>query len=239
VFAGVDYRRILNAAEAEADVILWDGGNNDTPFIKPSLHIVVTDPHRAGHESSYYPGETNLLMADMVVINKIGTALPEDVQAVESSVHRANPNAIVVKAESPVTVDDESAIKGKRALVIEDGPTVTHGEMRFGAGHVAARRCGASEIVDPRPYAQGTIRQVFEKYTHLTDVLPAMGYGKQQIDELAATIARVPCDVVIVGTPIDLRRLIEMPHPSVRVRYELKEQDPNVLPESVRRVVAG
>jgi predicted GTPase len=237
LFAGIDYEAILREAEKEADVILWDGGNNDTPFIKPNLYIVITDPHRAGHELTYYPGETNLRMADLVVINKCDTAEPEDVATVVENIHRLNSRAVVVKARSPVTVSDPAAIKGKRVLVIEDGPTLTHGEMKFGAGHVAARKFGAAEIVDPRPYAQGSIKSTFEKYSHLTDILPAMGYGRKQMEELAATIKKVPCDLVLVGTPIDLGKLIDIPQPSMRVLYNLDEEDKSVLPSAIERVV--
>jgi len=238
LFAGIDYERILNEAQANADVVLWDGGNNDTPFVKPDLLICVTDPHRAGHELSYYPGEINLRMADVVVVNKVGTANPADVNTVMGNIARINPRAAVVKANSPVTVEDPDAIRGKRVLVIEDGPTLTHGEMTYGAGHVAARKYGAAQIIDPRPYAQGSIKGVFEKYNHLTDVLPAMGYGDGQIAELQETVRNADCDVVIIGTPIDLRRVIEFDKPSVRVLYELDEEDKNVLVEAVRRAVA-
>ncbi|MFH0980538.1 MAG: cyclic 2,3-diphosphoglycerate synthase [Planctomycetota bacterium] len=237
VFAGVDYERILRAAEAEADVILWDGGNNDAAFFKPDLYITVADPHRAGHELTYYPGETNLRLADIVVLNKVDTADPKDVATVEANIRAVNPKAIIVRADSPVTVDHPEIIKGKTVLVVEDVPTVTHGEMRYGAGHVAARQNGAAKIVDPRPYAQGSIIGVFQKYKHLTDVLPAMGYGERQMADLQATIARVPCDAVIVGTPVDLARLIEIKQPNTRVRYELAEHDRNVLPNVIKRVV--
>ncbi len=237
LFAGVDYETILREAEKEADVILWDGGNNDTPFIKPSLYIVVTDPHRAGHECTYYPGETNLRMAEMVVVNKCDTASAEDIATVLGNIKAFNPKAQVVKANSPVTVSDPDAIKGKRVLVVEDGPTLTHGEMKYGAGHVAARKFGAAEIVDPRPYAEGSIKKTFEKYNHLTDILPAMGYGQTQMDELAATIKKVPCDLVLVGTPIDLGALIDIPQPSTRVFYNLDEEDRSALPAAIKRVV--
>jgi predicted GTPase len=225
LFAGVDYERILRAAEAEADVILWDGGNNDMPFFKPDLFIVVTDPLRPGHELSYYPGETNLRMADVVVINKIDTASREQVAVVERNIRAANPRAAVVKAKSPVTVADPRVVRGKRVLVVEDGPTLTHGEMTFGAAHVAARACGAKKIVDPRPYAVGSIKETFKKYSHITDILPAMGYGAKQMEELRKTIDATPCDLVIVGTPIDLTRLLNINKPSVRVTYDLAETD--------------
>ena len=237
LFAGIDYETILREAEKEADVILWDGGNNDTPFIKPSLYICVTDPHRAGHECTYYPGEINLRMADLIVVNKVDTAGAEDVATVMENCKRLNSGAVIVQADSPVTVADPDRIKGKKVLVIEDGPTLTHGGMTFGAGHVAARKFGAARIVDPRPYAQGSIKTTFEKYDHLTEILPAMGYGRRQMDELQATIKQVPCDLVLVGTPIDLGRLIDIPQPSIRVLYELSEHDKTVLPAAIERVV--
>jgi predicted GTPase len=239
VFAGVDYERILREAEKEADVILWDGGNNDTAFYKPDLYIVVADPHRPGHELRYYPGETNVRMADVVVVNKVGTAKPEDVETVEANVRRLNPKARILRASSPVTVDDPSAIKGKRVLVVEDGPTLTHGEMTYGAGHVAARANGAATIVDPRPFAVGSIRATFEKYTHVTEVLPAMGYGDKQVSELEATINAAACDLVLIGTPIDLGRLLKINKPSLRVRYELDEAATEALKGEVARVLAG
>ena len=237
LFAGVDYETILREAEKEADVILWDGGNNDTPFIKPNLYIVVTDPHRAGHECTYYPGETNLRLADMIIINKCDTASAEDIATVVENIKTYNNTAKVLKADSPVTVENPDAIKGKKVLVVEDGPTLTHGEMKFGAGHVAARKYGAAEIVDPRPYAQGSIKTTFEKYNHLTDILPAMGYGQTQMAELAETIKKVPCDIVLVGTPIDLGSLIDIPQPSTRVFYNLDEEDKSVLPAAIERVI--
>lgn len=235
VFAGVDYERILHEAEKEADVILWDGGNNDLSFYKPNLYVVVADPHRPGHEVGYYPGETNTRMADVVVINKVGTAKPEDVQTVERNVRRVNPKARILLAKSPVTVDDPSAIKGKRVLVVEDGPTLTHGEMTYGAGHIAARHHGAAEIVDPRPFAVGSIRTTFEKYPHVTEVLPAMGYGSKQMSELEQTINAAACDLVLIGTPIDLGSLLEINKPSQRVRYELGDE----VTEALRREVAA
>jgi predicted GTPase len=222
VYAGVDYGRILQQAEEEVDIILWDGGNNDLPFFQSDLHIVVVDPHRAGHEIRYHPGETNLLMADVVVINKVDTASLENINKVRANTQRVNPEAIIIEAASPIFVDDPRTIKGKRVLVIEDGPTLTHGEMAFGAGWVAAKRFGAKEIVDPRPYAVGSISRVFEKYPTTGNVLPAMGYGKEQMDELEITINETEADMVIVGTPIDLTRLLELNKPSQRVRYELQ-----------------
>ncbi|MCX5789338.1 MAG: cyclic 2,3-diphosphoglycerate synthase [Elusimicrobia bacterium] len=237
VFAGVDYEKILRAAEKEADVVLWDGGNNDFSFYRPTLSIVVTDPHRPGHELTYYPGEANLRMADVVIINKVNTANPDAVASVETNIRSVNPKAIVIRADSPVTVSDPGKVKGKRVLVIEDGPTLTHGEMRYGAGHVAARQAGASEIVDPRPYAVGTIKTTFETYRHITDILPAMGYGKKQIADLEGTINATPCDVVLVGTPIDLTRLLKMNKPAFRVTYELKESNDS-LQKAVEEAVA-
>ena len=223
VYAGVDYELILRQAEKEADVILWDGGNNDLPFYKPDLHIVVTDPLRAGHELRYHPGEANLRMADVVVINKIETANPDKVAEVRRNIAILNPTAKVVDAASPIFVDDPEAIRGAAVLVIEDGPTLTHGEMAYGAGYVAAQRFGAAEIVDPRPYAVGSIADTFRKYPNTGPILPAMGYGAKQIQELQLTINAVPCDLVLVATPIDLRRIIEMKQSSQRVRYELQE----------------
>jgi predicted GTPase len=237
VFAGVDYERILAQAEQEADTILWDGGNNDLPFFKPDLHLVVVDPHRPGHESRYYPGETNLRMAGLVVINKVDTAEPDLVRALAESVARINPGAPVLRADSPISVSDPAAVSGRRALVIEDGPTLTHGEMAYGAGRVAAERYGAARIVDPRPHAKGSLRAVFERYRQVTDVLPAMGYGAAQIAELEATIREAPCDVVLVATPIDLGRLLRIDKPAVRVRYELAEHDPALLREALVRAV--
>ncbi len=237
IFAGVDYERILREAEKEADVILWDGGNNDMPFYRPTLNVVVADPHRPGHESRYYPGETNVRMADVVLINKVGTARPEAVDAVELNVRRINPAARIIRANSPVTVADTGAIAGKRVLVVEDGPTLTHGEMKIGAGHVAATQHGAGSIVDPRPYAVGSIRQTFDKYTHLSDVLPAMGYGRRQMAELEATINAVECDLVLIGTPIDLGRLLKLNKPALRVSYELDDAATPLLQAEIARVL--
>jgi predicted GTPase len=229
VFAGLDYERILRQAEREAQVVLWDGGNNDLPFFRPDLHVVVADPHRPGHETRYYPGETNLRMADLVIINKVDTAEAANVAALRRSIGEVNPRAKVLEADSPISVSDPGAIRGKRVLVIEDGPTLTHGEMAYGAGHVAARRFGAARIIDPRPYARGSLRDVFEKYAHLTEILPAMGYGSEQIAELEATIRATPCDLVLIATPIDLTRLMKLDRPSQRVRYRLQEHDPEAL----------
>jgi len=223
VFAGVDYEKILREAEKEVDIVLWDGGNNDLPFYKSDLHIVVADPHRPSHESTYHPGETNARMADVLVLNKVDTADYANVVAVREALRELNPRATVVEAASPLTVEDPAAIKGKKVLVIEDGPTLTHGEMAYGAAWVAARRFGASEILDPRPYAVGSIVQTYKKYPTTGNVLPAMGYGAQQIKELEATIANTPADLVLIGTPIDLRRVLQLSKPAQRVRYELQE----------------
>jgi predicted GTPase len=223
VYAGVDYERILRQAEQEVDIILWDGGNNDLPFYKPDLHIVVADPHRPGHERSYHPGEANARAADVFVINKVDTANPQAVIQVRNSLRELNPNAIVIEAASPLFVDDPAAIRGKRVLVIEDGPTLTHGDMAYGAGWVAAQRFGAAEIVDPRPYAVGSIKATFEKYPTTGAVLPAMGYGEEQTRELEETIRRADVDLVLVGTPIDLSRVLHLDKPYQRVRYELQE----------------
>ncbi len=238
VFAGIDYERILREAEGEADVILWDGGNNDLPFFQPDLFIVVADPHRPGHEVRYYPGETNARMADVVVINKVGTARPEDVQTVEQNIRRINPTARIILARSPVTVDDESEIRGKRVLLLEDGPTLTHGEMKYGAAHVAARLFGAAQIVDPRPHAVGSIKKTFERYPHLDEVLPAMGYGRQQMKELEATINAADCDLVLIGTPVDLGGLLKINKPSRRVRYELDDDSTGALQVEIEQVLA-
>jgi predicted GTPase len=226
IYAGVDYSDILNQAQAECDVLLWDGGNNDLPFYAPDVHIVVADPLRAGHETSYYPGEANLRMAGAIVINKMDSASTEQVNALLETIHQVNPSATVVKANSRLTVDDPAAIKGRRALVVEDGPTLTHGEMKFGAGVVAARAFGATEIVDPRPWAIGTIGETFGKY-NVGPVLPAMGYSGGQLAEMERIIDSADADVVVIGTPIDLRRVIEIRKPTVRVRYDLE-----ALPDS-------
>jgi len=222
VYAGVDYERILRQAEKEADVILWDGGNNDTPFYFPDLHVVVADPHRADHTKLYYPGETNVRMADVVIINKVDTADPKNVELVKEIVKELNPKAKIITAASPVTADDPKAIKGKTVLVIEDGPTVTHGGMKFGAGLIAAKKAGAKKIIDPRPYAVNSIKETFEKYDHLENVLPAMGYGEHQVNDLQQTINAAKCDVVVSGTPIDLNRVLKANKPIIRVRYELQ-----------------
>jgi predicted GTPase len=223
VYAGVDYAAILKEAEAEADVILWDGGNNDFPFYRPDLHIVVADPLRLGNELTYYPGEANLRMADVAVINKVDTADLEATEVLRDHIRAANPRALIVEAASPVTADHPEIITGRSVLVVEDGPTVTHGDMRFGAGTVIAKKFGAREIVDPRSYAVGSLVDTFRTYPAIGPLLPAMGYSDQQVRDLETTIDRVPCDVVVVGTPIDLSRLVSIRKPVVRVRYELQE----------------
>lgn len=223
VYAGVDYGAILTEAEKEADIIVWDGGNNDIPFYVPDIHITLVDPHRPGHEVTYYPGETNLLLADIVVISKEDTAKPENIAIVKKQVKQSNPKAVIVDAALPVVVENAVLIQGKRTLVVEDGPTLTHGGMAFGAGVLAAQQYGAKEIIDPRPYAVGSIAATFEKYPHIGKVLPAMGYGHLQREELRETIRRTPCDTVIIGTPIDLRKLISLDKPTHRVRYHLQE----------------
>ena len=223
VYAGVDYEKILRQAEQEVDIILWDGGNNDFPFYVPDLKIVVVDPHRPGHEVSYHPGETNSYDADVFVINKVDTANADNVIAVRDNLAKVNPNAIVIEAASPLFVDNPEEIRGKRVLVIEDGPTLTHGEMAYGAGWVAARRFGAAEIVDPRPFAVRSIKATYEKYPKTGPILPAMGYGEAQTRDLEATIAKADVDLVIIGTPIDLNRIIKIKKPTQRVRYELQE----------------
>jgi len=223
VYAGVDYEAILREAEKEADVILWDGGNNDFAFFKPNIYITVLDPHRPGHELSYYPGEVNLRAADVLIVNKVDSAEAANVEAVIKTAKEINPAATIIKAESLLTVEDPSLIKGKKVLVVEDGPTLTHGEMKFGAGVVAAQRFGASELIDPRPYVVGTIAGTFKKYPNIGTLLPAMGYGDQQVKDLENTINATACDSVVIGTPIDLRRICDIKKPSTRVMYELKE----------------
>jgi len=235
VYAGVDYEKILHSAEKEADIIIWDGGNNDLPFFKPDLHIVVVDPHRPGHEIQYHPGETNLRMADVVVINKVKTAEKQKIEAVKRNICEVNPNAVIIEAASPITVDKPELVKDKRVLVVEDGPTLTHGDMPYGAGIIAARKLGAREIIDPRPYAFGSITKAFEKYKHLELVLPALGYGKEQIEELEKVINAVPCDVVVIGTPVDLRRVLRLNKPAVKVTYELEELTSPNLEQLLKR----
>ncbi|MBI5472978.1 MAG: GTPase [Ignavibacteriae bacterium] len=224
IYAGVDYEAILRQAEKEADIIVWDGGNNDMSFYKPDLTITVVDPHRPGHELTYYPGETNVRLADVIVVNKVDSALPENVDTVLRNVAAINSHATVIQADSRIEVEDESVIKGKRVLVVEDGPTLTHGEMKFGAGMIAAQRFGAREIIDPRPYAVKSITATYEKYPNTGTLLPAMGYGDAQVKDLETTINQVPCDSVVIGTPIDLRRIINIKKPSTRVEYSLDER---------------
>ena len=223
VYAGVDYGIILKEAEKEADVIVWDGGNNDIPFYRPDLHITVVDPHRPGHEISYFPGETNLLLADVIVINKIDTANFENIEDVRMNIREKNPKATVIDAASPIFVDRPELIRDKKVLVVEDGPTLTHGEMTYGAGVVAAEKFGAKELVDPRPYVVGDIAKTFEKYPHIGTLLPAIGYGKKQISDLEKTINKTKCDSVVIATPVDLRRFLKINKPSVRIQYELEE----------------
>ena len=235
VYAGVDYQEILHQAEEEAEIIIWDGGNNDFPFFKPDLHIVVADPHRPGHEIKYHPGETNLRMADIVVINKVQTADPKDIKTVKKNVKETNPEATVIEAASSITFDHPSSIRGKRVLVVEDGPTLTHGGMTYGAGTLAANSLGAEKIVDPRPYAVGSIAETYKNYPHLGAVLPALGYRAYQMKELETTINSTPCDIVVLGTPIDLGRLLNLNKPTTRARYELQETGSPNLEEILNR----
>lgn len=226
IYAGVDYEAIVRAAEEDpdgCDVILWDGGNNDFPFYKPDLNMTVVDPHRPGHELKYYPGEVTLRMADVAIINKMDSAAPEDIQIVRENIAKVAPNAIVVDGASPIAVDDPSVIKGKRVLVVEDGPTLTHGEMKLGAGTVAATKYGAAELIDPRPYTVGKLSETFEIYPNIGTLLPAMGYSEQQLKDLEATINNVDCDAVVIGTPIDLNRIVKINKPNTRVYYDLQE----------------
>jgi predicted GTPase len=235
VYAGVDYEKILREAEKEADVIVWDGGNNDTPFYFPDVHIVIFDPHRAGHETLYYPGETNMLMADIAVINKVDSAETDQVNLVRKNIEKHAPNADIVLAESAVLVDDAGQIRGKRVLVVEDGPTLTHGGMPFGAGTIAAKRNEAASMVDPRPYITGTIKETFETYPNIGPVLPAMGYGKQQIQDLESTINNADCDLVLFATPIDLPKLLSINKPTLRVRYEYRDHGSPTLKKVLLR----
>lgn len=237
VYAGVDYEAILRRAEQEADIILWDGGNNDLPFYYTDLHIVVVDPHRAGHETTYHPGESNLRRADVAIINKVDSADAGAVEAVKAAIAANNPKAEIIMANSPITVDEPDLIKGKQVLVVEDGPTLTHGDMAYGAGVIAAEKLGAAQLIDPRPFAVGSIKKTFEKYNHLEKLLPAMGYGKTQIAELAETINRSPAEIVVIGTPIDLRRVMKLDKPAVRVRYELEEIGTPRLAELLKKVM--
>jgi predicted GTPase len=242
VFAGIDYAAILAQAEEEADVLVWDGGNNDTPFLTPDLHIVVCDPHRAGHELRYHPGEANLRMADVCLVNKVDTARPEDVEAVLDSIRTVNPRAEVVRAASPFVVENDThEIAGKRVLAVEDGPTLTHGEMAYGAAVLAAKQHGAAALVDPRPFAVGSIKETFAKYPHVSELLPAMGYGRRQMEELRETIARSDAELVLIGTPIDLRRVIELDKPALRVSYRLQELGEPTLADilAARGIIEG
>jgi predicted GTPase len=233
VYAGIDYAGILERAESEAEIIIWDGGNNDTPFYFPDIHVVVFDPHREGHELLYYPGETNMIMADVAIINKVDTALPVNVEKVRENIIRSNPHAAIVMAESPIMVDTPERIRGRRVLVVEDGPTITHGGMLFGAATIAAREFGASEIVDPQPFAVGSIREIFERYPHLGSQLPSMGYSDQQIRDLEATINLADCDLVLFATPTDLACLLSINKPALRIRYEYKDHCPPFLEDIV------
>lgn len=237
VYAGVDYEMILREAEKEADVILWDGGNNDTAFYKADLYMTLVDPHRAGHELSYFPGETNLRIADLLIVNKVDTADPEKVEEVMENCRKANPNATLIKCRSVITVDQPELVKGKKALVVEDGPTLTHGGMTYGAGWFAAKNCGAAEIVDAKPYAVGTIKATFEKYPNAGAILPAMGYGDTQVRELEETINAIPADVVVEGTPIELKRIISVNKPIANVKYELEEVEAGTIEAMVKAVV--
>ncbi len=223
IYSGVDYEAIVREAEKEADIILWDGGNNDTSFYKADLEIVVVDPHRVGHELLYYPGQVNFLRADVIVINKVDSASAQDIAKLEENIRKHNPTAIVIKANSALEVDNPELIKDKRVLVVEDGPTLTHGEMKYGAGVVAAEKFGAKELIDPRPFTTGTITETYKKYPNIGTLLPAMGYGDKQVADLQETINNVDCDTVVIGTPIDLNRIVKIEKPTVRVKYELEE----------------
>jgi predicted GTPase len=235
VYAGIDYAAILRQAESEADIIVWDGGNNDFPFYQPDVWITVVDPHRAGHEICYFPGEMNLFAADIIIINKIGTADYQAIRTVYANIQRVNPNAEVIEAASPLFVDAYASIRDKHVLVVEDGPTLTHGEMAYGAGYIAAEKYGAAEIIDPRPYAVDSLLTTYLKFPNIGPVLPAMGYGAKQIRDLEQTINNTPCDLVIVGTPIDLTRLLNITHPMLRVRYELQVIGKPTLEECISR----
>jgi predicted GTPase len=237
IYAGVDYKAILREAEKEADVILWDGGNNDLPFYKPDVHIVIVDPHRPGDELFYYPGEANLRMADSIVINKIDSADADDILEVRENINQVNPHAMVIDAASPIFVDQFDQIQGKRVMVVEDGPTLTHGEMTFGAGIVAAEKYGASELVDPRPFTVGSITETFEKYPEIGTLLPAMGYGDGQMKDLEQTIENSDADLVIIGTPIDLRKIITIKKPALRVYYELQEIGQPTLEDALQKIL--
>ena len=239
VYAGVDYGQILKAAEGEGDIIVWDGGNNDTPFYRPDVHIVLFDPLRAGHELSYYPGETNMIMADIAIINKVDTASLANVEQVRKNIEGHAPRAKILLAESPVLVSDPERIRGKRVLVVEDGPTLTHGGMAYGAGYIAASQYGAAEIVNPKEYAVGTIDEVYRMYPHIGPVLPAMGYSADQIRDLVRTINHVECDLVVFATPIHLTRIIDINKPALRVRYEYRDHEPSNLEECLLQALRG
>jgi predicted GTPase len=239
IYAGVDYAEILRAAEREAEVIIWDGGNNDTPFFKPDVHVVVFDPHRVGHETTFHPGETNLLMADIAVINKVDSADPKDVETLKGTIAARNPKARIVLADSHVTTEEGGRMAGKKVLVVEDGPTLTHGQMRFGAGVIAAQRHGAAEVIDPRPYLVGSLKETFRAYPQIGNLLPAMGYGRQQILDLEATINACECDLVVSATPIDLTRLVKIEKPTLRVRYGYRDNSAPTLGELVKEMLAA
>jgi len=237
IYAGIDYGKILQQAEEEAEVIIWDGGNNDTPFYKPDVHVVVFDPHRLGHETTFHPGETNMLMADIAVINKVDSADPKDVEILKQTIAGHNPKARIVLADSEVTVENGERMKGRRVLIVEDGPTLTHGNMKFGAGVIAARRYGAGQMVDPRPYLKGTLKGTFETYPEIGQVLPAMGYGEKQVRDLEATINACDCDMVVSATPIDLTRLVKIEKPILRVRYGYRDNSQPALGELVKEML--
>jgi len=237
IYAGIDYEKILRRAEEEAQIIVWDGGNNDTPFYKPDVHVVVFDPHRVGHETTFHPGETNLLLADIAVINKVDSADPQDVERLKQTIARHNPRARIILADSIVSAENGESMQGKRVLVVEDGPTLTHGNMTFGAGVIAARRYGAAEMVDPRPYLVGSLRDTFEAYPKIGKVLPAMGYGDQQVKDLEATIEACDCDLVVSATPIDLTRLVKIQKPILRVRYDYQDNSKPTLGDSVMEML--
>ncbi len=237
VYAGVDYGKILHQAETEADVVVWDGGNNDTPFYKPDVHVVVFDPHRVGHETTFHPGETNMLLADIAVINKVDSADPDDVETLKKTIAKHNRNAQIVLADSEVTAENGQSMAGKRVLVVEDGPTLTHGNMKFGAGVIAAQHYGAAELVDPRPYLVGTLKKTFKTYPDIGKVLPAMGYGERQVKDLEATINACDCDMVVSATPIDLTRLVSIEKPTLRVRYRYRDHGQPVLGALVKKML--
>ncbi|MBU2510999.1 cyclic 2,3-diphosphoglycerate synthase [bacterium] len=237
IYAGVDYEKILRQAETEADVIIWDGGNNDTSFYKPDINIVVFDPHRAGHETSYHPGETNMLMADIAIINKVDSAKPADVEKVRETIRKHNPKAEIILADSELILKDAESIKGKRVLVIEDGPTLTHGEMAYGAGVIAAQRYGAASLVDPRPYLVGTLKETFKKYPEIGTLLPAMGYSPQQVKDLEMTINLCDCDLVLAATPIDILKLINIKKPTLRIQYEYKDNSQPTLEQLIKKML--